>query len=175
MHTGVAIRLLVQKGPILALLTLCGCSITDVVHNDDKDSAIIPALRYVEYRDGRILYEDISEGNPEIAGEITNIPVAHGAMKVDCGLLQEIGILIRHGRISRGKFYGRHDYNYVVSWPESSGHEPKHFTYENHLRSWYLRGAARFLEPLADGPLTLSVTHRREAIYSTAFDIIGCP
>lgn len=163
------------SGLILILLTLGGCSLADVMHNDSKSSAIIPALRYVVYEDGRTLYEDISNGNPEIAAEIANIPVAHGAMTIDCANLREIGILIRHAYRSRGKYYGRHDYNYVVSWPDKIGSAPKHFTYEDQLRSWYLRGAARFLEPLSDGPLSLAVTHRREAIYTTEFNMVGCP
>lgn len=171
-----AIRILARRTPgaILILLVLGGCSVADVIHNDSKSSAIIPALRFVEYKDGRILYEDISNGNPEIADEIANIPVAQGAMKIDCSNLREIGVLIRHGYRSRGKFYGRHDYNYRVSWPDSSGGDPRYFTYEDQLRDWYLRGAARFLEPLSDGLLAFSVTHRREPTYTTEFDMIGC-
>lgn len=162
---------------LLALLgtaTLYGCSINDVTHSDNAGREIIPALRYVEYRDGKTRYEDISEGNPEIADQIDNIPVAQGAMEVDCEAFREIGILIRHGYTNPGASY-YHDYDYVVSWPDSGAPQPKHFTYEEWLRQWFRKGAARFREPLADGLVALSVTHRGEKIYTTEFNIVGCP
>jgi len=167
-------RFRVRKAPllVLAILALSGCIIRDAMHSDS--ATIIPALRYVKYEDSRTRYEDISEGNPEVASEIDNIPVAQGAMKVDCKSFREIGIVIRHGYISPNPRYLRHDFDYVVSWPNGSGREPKHFTFENRPGGWYLTGAARFLEPLSDGPLTLSVTHRHDIIYTTEFDVVGC-
>ena len=147
----------------------CGVSVSDVLHNTSREATIIPALRYVKYDDDRARYEDISEGNPEIADEIINTPVALGAMKVDCQSMTEIGILIYRGDS------WRHDFDFVVSWPEGVDQIPDHFAYENWLRSGYLKGAARFREPLSNGVMTMSVTHRREKIYSTDFEVVNCP
>ena len=169
-------RLLIRKPLllILAVLALNGCIISDAIHSEKNRGEIIPALRYVEYQDDRFRFEDISEGNPEVASKTDNIPVAQGAMKVDCERLREVGIVIRHRYISRSSTHVPHDFDYVVSWPDSDSREVKHFTYENRLRGWYLSGAARFLEPLSDGLLALSVTHRRKIIYTTDFDVVGC-
>ncbi|MDH3622069.1 MAG: hypothetical protein OER91_14315 [Gammaproteobacteria bacterium] len=160
--------------PILAMATLYGCSFSDVTHNEGAGGEIIPALRYVEYENGNRRYEDISEGDPEIADDIKNTPVAQGAMGVNCASVREIGLLFRYRYTNNIAGY-RHDYDYDLWWPDSAGREPEHFTYERRLRGWYRRGAARFLEPLTDGLVALSVTHRDEKIYTTEFNIVGCP
>lgn len=153
---------------LFLVLVLGGCSIGDVLHKNSGEGSIIPALRYIKYHDGTSAYEDISEGNPEIADEIKNTPVAQGPMKVDCHTMREIGVIVYRDNS------WWHDFDYVVTWPETVETAAKHFTYEDRWSHGYLKGAARFREPLSDGLLTLSVTHRRQKIYSTGFEIVGC-
>jgi hypothetical protein len=155
----------------MALLPLGGCGLSDVLHETSREGKIIPALRYVQYRDGeydRFVYEDISEGNPDLADEIKNTPVAEGPMQVDCQRLHEIGLIVYRDNS------WRHDFDFIATWPGSVETAPKHFTYEDRWTHGYLQGATRFREPLFDGLITLSVTHRREKIYSTEFQIVGC-
>ena len=149
-------------------LTIGGCGINKVTHHVDSGEPIVPALRYAKYHDGSSRYEDISDGNPDFADEIINTPVANGPMKIDCTNVREIGIIIRHG----GAW--SHDYDYVVTWPDSVTTVPKHFTFENRMTHGYRRGSARFRESLFESLLTLSVTHRNQKIYSTEFELVAC-
>jgi len=156
---------------LLALLSLGGCGISDVLHDTSREGKIIPALRYVQYRDGeydKFVYEDISEGHPELADEIKNTPVAEGPMQVDCQRVYEIGIIVYRDNS------WWHDFDFVATWPDTVDTIPKHFTYEDRWTQGYLQGATRFREPLSDGSIYLSVTHRKEAIYSTEFEVAGC-
>lgn len=145
-----------------------GCSIGDVLHETSREGKIIPALRYVQYRDDKYVYEDISEAHPELADEIRNTPVAEGSMKVDCQRIREIGLIVYRDNS------WWHDFDFVATWPDSVETPPKHFTYEDRWTHGYLQGATRFREPLFDGLISLSVTHRHEKIYSTEFEIVGC-
>lgn len=145
-----------------------GCSVSDLLHETSREGKIIPALRYVAYRNDQHIYEDISEGHPELADEIRNTPVAHGPMKVDCQRIREIGIIV----YSDNSWW--HDFDFVTTWPDTVETVPKHFTYEDRWSHGYLKGAARFREPLSGGIVTLSVTHRHEKIYSTDFEMVGC-
>lgn len=146
-----------------------GCGISDFLHETSREGKIIPALRYVAYRDDQHVYEDISEGHPELADEIRNTAVAHGPMKVDCQRIREIGIIVYRDNS------WWHDFDFVAAWPDTIETEPKHFTYEDRWTHGYLKGATRFREPLSDSIVTLSVMHRGEKIYSTAFEVLDCP
>ena len=155
----------------VAILLLAGCSVIDGLHGADTGT-IIPALRYVEDRDGLTRYEDISGDSDVVRKENIEVPKASGAMVVDCHSVREIGVIVRHGYISRGSYV--HDFDYRLSWPETDARELKHFTFEERLRGWFTKGAARFREPLKDGRVAFSVTHRKRAIYTTEFDVVGC-
>ena len=152
---------------------LAGCSMFHKVHGDDKGT-IIPTLRYVEDRDGDIRHEDISDGSVEVLDETLDFPVAEGAMTVDCQSAREIGVIVRHGYISQSQRYNSHDFDFVASWPDAGAREPKHFTYEKWLKGWFRKGATRFREPLVNGRIELSVTHRGQIIYTTEFEVVGC-
>ena len=152
----------------MALFPLGGCGLSDVLHETSREGKIIPALRYVEYRNDKYIYEDISEGHLKLADEIRNTPVAKGPMKVDCQRIREIGIIVYRDNS------GWHDFDFIATWPDTVETVPKHFTYEDRWTHGYLQGATRFREPLFDGLITLSVTHRHEKIYSTEFEIVGC-
>lgn len=145
-----------------------GCSVSDILHETSREGKIIPALRYVKFRNDTSHYQDISEGHPELADDIKNTPVASGPMKVGCHELLEIGIIVYRDNS------GWHDFDFAIDWPETVETVPKHLVYEDRWSGGFLKGAARFRDPLFDGLISLSVTHRHEKIYSTEFEIVGC-
>ncbi len=156
-------------------VTLAGCTWGKALQNrlhDGNEGWIVPTLRYVEDRSGGMRYEDISNGSVDLVHDGRDVPAANGPMVVDCGNMRELGIVVRHGYVSRNGF--RHDYDFELKLRDEALRLSRPFVYEKYLRGWHLKGGVRFRGELQNGGLTLSVMHRKEAIYSTEFEIRGC-
>jgi len=148
-----------------------GEAIQTKIHGENNGS-IIPTFRYVEDHEGEIRYEDISDSSVEVVYKAEALPIASGPMNVDCGSVLELGIVVRRGEFSRSGYW--HDYDFKLTQLDPALSESRPFVFEKYLRRSFLKGAVRFRGPLRNGSLTISVTHRKEILYSTDFMITGC-
>ncbi len=158
---------------LVAIVSGCawGEAIQATLHGDDTGS-IIPLFRYVEDHAGKIRYEDISDDSLDVVLKGKEMPVASGAMMVNCGSVLELGIVVGRGDDTRNGF--RHDYDFKLTEQDSALDESRPFIFEKYMRRSSLKGAVRFRGPLRNGDLTISVFHRRDLIYSENFTITGC-
>ncbi len=173
--SAVRIRMLRLLAAFFVVTTAGGCAwgeaIQTTLHGENTGS-IIPLFRYFEDHAGKIRYEDISDDNIDVVLKGEEMPVASGPMMVACGSVLEMGIVVGRGDDTRNGF--RHDYDFKITEQDPALKESRPFIFEKYMRRSSLKGAVRFRGPLRNGNLTISVFHRKEAIYAENFTISGC-
>lgn len=140
----------------------------------EDEPELYPVFRFAKYEDETVISEYLGAPDDRFAQSFRQLPVAEGAMVVDCRSLTQLGFVFDPVGVGNRIYGANTKYRFTWTHSEDPGQSVEYMRYKRNAPYGLIRTGVRLVDWAENGTVSMVIVVEEEAVYRTDFEIVNC-